>query len=192
MQYLILDVQTIKTRYGHRFKQFQCIYILERSKTYSLLNNFVWSFGWCRKWCYAWKRKERKSKKMVIDAPALASLVGGRAQKVMESESKRPKICKKQDNQIPRERKCKSKKDKANNSLFGRGRGKTQLPNQLLSCNKNCLLTAWISGSLSLNLFLVLTPKSFTGACSSSLNCFTIAQWKKSLFWYSRRVDYEI
>ena len=26
----------------------------------------------------AWKRKERKSKKMVIDAPALASLVGGR------------------------------------------------------------------------------------------------------------------
>ena len=95
------------------------------------------------------------------------------------------------DDQIPRERKCKSKKDKANNSLFGRGRGKTQLPNQLLSCNKNCLLTAWISGSLSLNLFLVLTPKSFTGACSSSLNCFTIAQWKKSLFWYSRRVDYE-
>ena len=41
---------------------------------------------------------------MVIDALALASLVGGRAQKVMESESKRPKICKKQDNQIPRER----------------------------------------------------------------------------------------
>ena len=32
MQYSILDVQTIKTRYGHRFKQFQCIYILERSK----------------------------------------------------------------------------------------------------------------------------------------------------------------
>ena len=55
---------------------------------------------------------------MVIDAPALASLVGGRAQKVMESESKRPKICKKQDNQIPRERKCKSKKDKANDSLL--------------------------------------------------------------------------
>ena len=52
---------------------------------------------------------------MVIDAPALASLVGGRAQKVMESESKRPK---KQDNQIPRERKCKSKKDKANDSLL--------------------------------------------------------------------------
>ena len=68
----------------------------------------------------------------------------GGAQKVMESESKTPKICKKQDNQIPRERKCNSKKDKANNSLFGRGRGKTQLPNQLLSCNKNCLLLEYL------------------------------------------------
>ena len=56
-------------------------------------------------------------------------------------------------------------------------------------------LNIWIRRKmliLSLNLFLVLIPKSFTGACSSSLNCFTIAQWKKSLFWYSRRVDYEI
>ena len=144
-----------------------------------------------RKWCYACKRKERKSKKMVIDAPALASLVGGRPKSNGERKQKTQNL-QQADDQIPRERKCKSKKDKANNSLFGRGRGKTQLPNQLLSCNKNCLLTAWISGSLSLNLFLVLTPKSFTGACSSSLNCFTIAQWTKSLCWYSRRVDYEI
>ena len=56
-------------------------------------------------------------------------------------------------------------------------------------------LNIWIRRKmliLSLNLFLVLIPKSFTGACSSSLNCFTIAQWTKSLCWYSRRVDYEI
>ena len=63
-----------------------------------------------RKWFYACKRKEGKSKKMVVDAPALASLVGGRAQKVMESESKRPKICNKQTTKYQERENAKARK----------------------------------------------------------------------------------
>ena len=47
---------------------------------------------------------------MVIDAPALASLVGGRAQKVMESESKRPKICNKQTTKYQERENAKARK----------------------------------------------------------------------------------
>ena len=143
------------------------------------LNNFVWSFSWCWRRCCAWKRKERKSKKMVIDSPALASLVGGRAQKEMENERKRPKICKKQDNQIPRERKCKSKKDsliQSKNSLFGYGRRKIQ-QKLAAECLNICIRRKRLI--LSLNLFLALNPKSLTGACSPFLNCFTIANGQK-------------
>ena len=121
---------------------------------------------------------------MVIDSPALASLVGGRTQKVMENE-RRPKICKKQDNQIPRERKCKSKKDsllallqckKQSLWLWSRKNSIAKLAPRLQQKLATDCLTICIRRRmliLRLNLFLVKVPHGRP----PSLNCFTIAQW---------------
>ena len=135
---------------------------------------------------------------MVIDSPALASLVGGRTQKVMENESKRPKICKKQDNQIPRERKCKSKKDsllqckKQSLWLWSRKNSIAKLAPRLQQKLATDCLTICIRRRmliLRLNLFLVKVPH---GRLLSLFKLLHYRSMDKHLFWYSRRVDYEI